>query len=59
MDGRDEVFANAKVREGRWVLQPGFLEMLLKDALTSTVHDAACQDVDLHIVFLEGEKLVF
>jgi hypothetical protein len=33
--------------------------MLLKDALTSTVHDAACQDVDLHIVFLEGEKLVF
>ena len=55
MDGRNEIFANAKVWEGRRVLQPGFLEMLLKDALTSTVHDAACQDIDLHIVLLEGK----
>jgi hypothetical protein len=59
MDSRNVVFANAKVRKGSGVLQPGFLEVLLKDALTSTIHDTACQDIDLHIVLLEGKKFIF
>jgi hypothetical protein len=33
--------------------------MLLKNALSTTVHDSTGKDVDFNVIFLEGKQFIF
>jgi hypothetical protein len=55
----DVVLSNAKEGKSWRVLEPGTLEMLLENALSTTVHDATGKDVDFNVIFLEGKQFIF
>jgi len=55
MNCGDVVLSNTKVWESRRILQPCTLEMLLEDALATTVHNATGKNVNFNIIFLEGK----
>ena len=61
MDGWDAVVTIANVGESDWILEPGFLDVLVEDGLSLAVEDTGGDDVGLHVVglVLEIEDLVF
>ena len=59
MNRGDVVLSNPKEGKSWRVLEPGTLEMLLKNALSTTVHDATGKYVDFNVIFLEGKQFIF